>query len=197
MGLTGIFDYNQAVTLGQFQDRIHVGHLPIKMDWNHGRDRAAASAAYQSAGIVDRALLFKILAKLCGVHVVGPLVDVHELGQRAGLRDRFGGGDEGMRYCDHDVAGLHSTGHKSKAQSVGPTAYGNGMVGLAEGCERLLEVFDHRAADKASRPQSFVKNFRQFLLKFNVGSNQIEKRNGTRSAIRNAHFKPSGVCSVS
>ena len=49
------------------------------------------------AGLLDEALLFQVLPKLLGVHVVSALVDVHEIRDSAGLGDGFGGGDEGVR----------------------------------------------------------------------------------------------------
>ncbi len=57
---------------------------------------------------IGRALLLQIFAQPLRVHVVGALVDVHKFRMRAGLRNGFGGGDEGVRHGDDDVAGLHA-----------------------------------------------------------------------------------------
>ena len=51
---------------------------------------------------------FRYSREFCGIHVVRLLIDVDELRQRAGLRNRFRGGDESVRHGDHNVAGLHS-----------------------------------------------------------------------------------------
>ena len=45
--LAGVLNHDQTVALRQFQNRIHVGHLPVQMDRNDGRDRASTAAADQ------------------------------------------------------------------------------------------------------------------------------------------------------
>src|ERR1700683_1399567 len=170
------------------------------MDWNHGRDRASSAAAYQPARIVYRAFLFQVLLKSCGIHVVRQLIDVYELGQCAGLRNRFRGGDEGVRHGDHNVAGLHSAGHEGKAQGVGAAADRDRITRVAEGREDLFKLFDHRTADEAGSAQGFAENLGQFLLEFHVRSDQIKKRNVVgrvlRTTLRTTHFETSVIWSI-
>ena len=49
---------------------------------------------------------FEIGAQLDGIHVVGALVDIDELGERSRLRDGFGSRDEGMGNGYRHVARL-------------------------------------------------------------------------------------------
>ena len=147
------------------------------MHRHHSRDRTATAAAHAACQHLDRALRFQILCEFCGIHVVSLLVDVDELGQRSGLRNRFGSGDERVRHGDHNVAGLYSGGHQREPQSVGSAADGDRIAGLAESGECFLEILHHRSADESGGPQGFVKHFGQFLLKFDVRSDQIKKRN--------------------
>ena len=183
MRLAGVLDHHQPIALRQLEDRIHIGHLPVQMDRNDGRDRPSAAAADQPARIVDGALFLQILLEFCRIHVVGLLIDVHELGQCAGLRNRFRGGDEGVRHGDHNVAGLHSAGHEGEAQSVGAAADRDRIAGVAEGGECFLKFFHHRAADESGGPQGLAENFGQLLLEFHVRSNQIKKRNAVAAVL--------------
>src|SRR5882724_12492284 len=56
------------------------------------------------------------------------------------------------------------------------------MLRLTKRSERPLEVFDHGPANEAGGAQGLLEYFGQFLLKFNMRSNQIKKRNAGRSA---------------
>src|SRR5580700_3889134 len=96
------------VTLGQFQDGIHVGHLSIKMDWNDRCYWPSTATACHGSGIVDGALLLQILSKFYRIHVERLLINVHKFGQCARLRNRLGGGYEGVRDGDYYVAGFHA-----------------------------------------------------------------------------------------
>src|ERR1700728_1607364 len=196
MRLAGIFNHNQTVTLRQFQDRIHIGHLPVQMDRNDGGDWTSTAPADQSSRIVDRALFFEILGEFCGIHVVGLLIDVHKLGQRAGLRNRLRSGNEGVRHSEDNVAGLHAAGHEREAQCVGSAADCYRIARLAEGRKCLLKILYHGATDKSGSPQGLLKNLGQLLFEFHMGSNQIEKRNAVGTAMRTAHFVASVICSI-
>src|SRR5580658_523235 len=165
------------------------------MDGNYSGDWAATAAAYQPARIVDRALFLQIVLKSCRVHVVGLFINVYELGQRAGLRNRFRGGDEGVRHGDHYVTRLHSTGHEGEAQSVGAAADRDRIAGFAEGRKGLLKLFDHGTADETRGLQGFAENLGQLLLEFDVRSNEVKKRNAVGGAggraMRTTHFETS------
>jgi hypothetical protein len=95
-------DDDQVVALGQRKDGVHVGGLPIQMYRDHRRDRTPASLADQPTGIILGASIFQVLLQLGGIEVVRVLVDIDEFRQRTCLRNRFGGGNEGVRHgYDH------------------------------------------------------------------------------------------------
>ena len=55
---------------------------------------------------VNVALRLEIFPQLFWIHVVCALIDIHENGPRAGLRNRFRRRDERVRYRDNDIARL-------------------------------------------------------------------------------------------
>src|ERR1043166_6648738 len=57
------------------------------------------------------------------------------------------------------------------------------MLRLTKRSERPLEVFNHGPANEAGGAQGLLEYFGQFLLKFNMRSNQIKKRNAGRSVL--------------
>ena len=63
------------------------------------------------------ALLLEVLAQFLRIHVVGALVDVDELRQRAGLRNRFRRRDKGIRNSDGHIPWLHACRHQGEAQA--------------------------------------------------------------------------------
>jgi hypothetical protein len=52
------------------------------------------------------------------------------------------------------------------------------MARPAKPCKSLLEFLHHRATNEAGGSQRCAKYFGQFLLEFNMRSNEIKKRNG-------------------
>ena len=120
-----------------------------------------AAAADQFARGVPRALVLEILPQFLRIHVVGVFVDVDELRQRARLRNRFGGRDEGVRHGDDHVAWLHACRHQGEAQSIGAAADGDGMFGVAELWRNAFsKFFDHGAADEAGGAERLLKHLR-------------------------------------
>ena len=111
------------------------------------------------------------------------------------MRNRFGGGDESVRHGDDNIAWLYTARHYGEAQRIGAAADGDGMSGAAESGEGFLEFFHHWAADESGGVQSLVEDGGEFLLHFNVGSNEIEKRNVVR-VVGIAHFVTSAICSI-
>ena len=163
------------------------------MHWNHGRHRTSAAPADQPARLVDLALFFQIFRQPGGIEVVGLLLDIHKFGQRAGLRNRLGRGNEGMRHGDHNVARLYSAGRQGKAQSVGPAAHADGIAGFAKGGKISFKVLHRGAADEPRTMQGPVKHFGQLFFKFHMRGHQVEKRNAVLTAVRNTHFEASAL----
>ncbi len=85
---------------------------------------------------------------------------------RAGLADGFGGGDEGVRNGDDDVARFHARGGQSEADRVRAAGDANAVFGVAIGGEFIFEIFDHRAADEAGGADNFLEYGGQLLLEF-------------------------------
>ncbi len=125
MRLAGVFNHDQAILFGQIENSVHVGHLPVEMNGNHRRHRPLAAPADGPARSVATALLFQILPQLRDRHVIGLLVDIDELRQRARLGDGFGGGDKRMRHGQHHVARLHAGRHQGKAQRIRTAVHGH------------------------------------------------------------------------
>src|SRR5580692_6295376 len=165
------------------------------MDWNDCCHWPAAATTDEFARLVGCAILFQVLAQFQRVHVVGALVDVDEFGKSSSLRDSFRGGNEGVRHGYDNVAGLHPAGHNGETQRIGTAADGNAMACAAECRKCLFEIFDHRTTNESGSVQNLVENGGEFLLHFNVRSNQIKERN-TVFAVRSAHFRTSVICSM-
>ena len=51
---------------------------------------------------------------------------------RAGLRNGFGGGDEGVRHGEHAIPRADPGGHKCETQRICPAAHTDTMVDIAE-----------------------------------------------------------------
>src|SRR5208282_4704869 len=191
VGLASIFHHNQTESVRQFEDGIHVGHLPIEVDGNDRCHRAPAAAADHFARRISRAFLFEILPQLFGVHVVGALVDVHEFRQGTRLRNRLGCCDKRVRDCHRHIARTDTGRHQGKAQRVGAAVDCGRVPCFAEGGERLLEVHYHRSSDEAGTTKDLLEYAGELLLELNVRGNQIKKRNAG-----NAHLVTSEVCSI-
>jgi len=112
---------------------------------------------------------------VCGSR--GHSTDVDEVRARAGLRDRFGGGDEGVRYGHDGIARLYAGGDQSKAQRVGATSYADATLCLAKLGKLALEGLHHRSTDEARSLQSHLEDRDQFVFEFLVGSHQVHQRN--------------------
>src|ERR1700677_1215396 len=120
------------IFLRQFENRIHVRHLPVKMDWNDGRYRTPAALADKPA-VFRSAAALEVGAQFQRIHVVGALVNIDELGECARLRDSFGGRDERVRNGYHGVARLDAGGGQRETERVRAAVDCYGAAGLAEG----------------------------------------------------------------
>ena len=110
-------------------------------------------------------------------------ITIYKQWQCATARDRFGGGDEGMRNRHHDIARADARSHQGEAERIRAAVDGDRMLRVAEGGECLLEVFDHRATDKAGGADGLLEDRGQLGFEFNMRSNKIKKRNAGH-----AHF---------
>ena len=133
MGLAGIFDHDQVILpRAEFQDRIHVRHLAVEMDWDDCPDASAQSFGPRAfpALRVEVTVSFQVAPQLLpGSMLIGGLVDVDEHRWRAALRDGLRGRDEGIRHGDDDVAGTDASRDQRKSQRVGPAADTDAMAG--------------------------------------------------------------------
>ncbi len=73
--------------------------------------------------------------------MIGALVDIDELRMRTGLRNGFGGGDEGVRHGEYAISRADPGGHKRETQRVCPAAHTNTMADLAELRKCLFKIF--------------------------------------------------------
>ncbi len=120
---------------------------------------------------------FASSAQRTRIHVVGLLVNVHEFRSGAGLRDSFGGGDEGVGHGQNAIARLDAGRHQRETQSVGAAVDRDAMLGIAELGERLLEALNLRTADESRAAQRLARQYcYQFFLHLHMRSDQIQKR---------------------
>src|SRR5439155_2441031 len=153
--LAGVFDDNEVVSGGQLEDGVHVGHLPVQMHGNECRHRAARALAHRAARLqVARAFGLEVGAQSLRVHGVGALVDVDEVRARAGLRNSFRRGDEGVRHGHDGIARLYAGSDQSKAQRVGATSYADATRYPAKLGKLPLEGLHDRSTDEARSLQS-------------------------------------------
>ena len=133
----------------------------------------------QLAGLaVHEAFALQVLRQLARVHVVRALVDIDEIGARAGLGDGLRRGDEGVRDGHHHVAGADARRHQREAQRVRAAAHAHALLRFAEGGEVALEALHHGAADEARRIQGGVEDRAQLLAQLRVRGDQVEEGNG-------------------
>src|SRR5271165_1034906 len=158
VGLAGVFNDDQAILFGQFENWIHVHHLAVEMNRNNRRYRPVAALADQSAVARYGALRLEVLAELLRIHVVGPLSDVDKLGSGTGLRNRFSRCDKRVGYRHYYIALPDASGHQGKPYRVCAAADADGMLRCAERGERLLEVLDDWATNEARRPEGLLEN---------------------------------------
>ena len=91
----------EVVARCDLHNRVHVGHLPVKM---HGDDGARF--------VCDGRFDFR------RVYVVGERVNIYKDGLRAQTRDRASRGEEGIGGRDNFVAGLDADCHQGHQQGV-------------------------------------------------------------------------------
>src|SRR5271167_1719111 len=120
---------------------------------------------------------FEVGAQLRGIQVVGAFVNVHKVGERTGLRDGFGGGDERMRNGNYNIARPNAGGGQGKAKRVGAAAYASAMLGVAKLREGTLKLLDLGAADESGARDGGPKRGHQFLLQLQMLGDQIKKWN--------------------
>src|SRR6266849_4367623 len=168
VGLAGILDYHQVVTIGKLLDCVHLGALSIQVYWDHRRYRSPSLPADQLAFKIERAMVLQKVAQLLGIHVVGPLIDIDELGERTSLRNRFRRGDKSIRHRNDRTTFADARCHQGKAQRVRAAVHADRKPRLTESRKRSLEFFDHWPADEHCRSQHSLKNGNQLLFKFFV-----------------------------
>ena len=106
--LACILNHDETVPVGKSHDRIHIGHLAVKVHRNNCCDRPAAALADELACRILRAVPLKILLKHFDRHVQREFVHIHEFRNGPGLRDCLCSGDERIGNGDNHVSGLHA-----------------------------------------------------------------------------------------
>ena len=87
MGLAGVLDNHQAALLGNFEDRIHVSGLPVKVDRNDGLGPLGDGGVH-----------------CVHIHRERARIDIHEYGRGAGVVNRRHSRNKGERDGDDLVA---------------------------------------------------------------------------------------------
>ena len=151
VGLAGVLDYDQAVTVGQFQNCIHVRHLTIQVNWDNRSYRPATAEANQSARSIARAFVLQIFVQGLGIHVVGAFVNIDKLRDSPGLRYCLRGRNECVGDGDDASVRAHSCRHECKPQSVGSAAHPNAMWNVAKAGEVAFEPVDHWSTNESGR----------------------------------------------
>ena len=130
--LTRILDDGNPRRLCDGDHGIHVGALPVQVNWNHG-------AGSRSDCRPDRR----------GIDVARDWIDVDEPRRRAEPADASGGGEERIRRRDDFVARADPERHHRGQQRVGAGRHGDGFGDLEVLRKLALERNDLRAEDEA------------------------------------------------
>src|SRR5581483_4285897 len=166
------------MSLGNFENCIHVSHLTVEVDGNNRCDRAACAAGNGlSSARVGVALCLEVFAKLLRIHVVGAFVDIDEFRQGACLGYGFCGGNERVRNRDHAITRRNSGRHQAEAHGIGSAGETHAMLNATKEREILFKAFYRRAADETGSAKCVSENIDELFFKFDVWSNQIQKRN--------------------
>ncbi len=176
MGLAGIFHNDQAIALRQFNDRVHIRDLTVKVHGNDRGDRSLEFPVNKLPECPDQSRTWSPdRPGACRIHAVRPRVDIHKIDARSGLSDRLGGGDEGMRNGHDYVARLNPRGHQSEPHRVGAARQPDAIFRFAKLGKVPLESLDHGSANEACRAQHRLENRNQLRLEFRVHRDQVKK----------------------
>ncbi len=140
VGLAGVFDHDQVVALGDFEDWIQVCGAAIEMNRDDGLGAAGDGRRDQ-----------------CGIEVGGGGIDVDEDRSGAGVTDGFGGGDEGVGGGDDFVAGADAGGQQREMQCAGAGVERDAVLDFTVAGEGLLEAGDFFSEDERSLWQTRSK----------------------------------------
>ena len=92
-----------------------------------------------------------------------------------GLRDRFGGGDESVRYRDNDAVLLQSSGHDREAQRIGAAAHTDAVLRVAERGEVPLKSSTAAPPTNAPFSRAFSKLAHNSSLSSSCGVTRSRK----------------------
>src|SRR5258708_23069685 len=171
MRLARILNHNQLVLRGQVQDRVHVGHLTVKVHGDPSRHRLPQLLVNKTTRTgVQNAPGLKVLAQLFRIHGVGTRVDVDKIDLPSSLGNGLGGRDERMRNSNYDIPWLESHSHKGKTQCVRSAVHADTMLRAAVLRKFSFESLYFRPSDRSSRLKNMFANGQEFGFKLPVRS---------------------------
>src|SRR5581483_2818586 len=157
--LRSVLDDEETVSARKFQDRVHVGRLPKKMDRNNGF--GSYCERFLQLGRVHRERVF---------------VHIDKDRSRVAKQDGFGRGNKGVWHRDHFVALGDPQGHKRQPERVGAVAHAHGILRAAIRGEFRFELLHEWSAGKGIAGDHFMDSALEFLHQRRVMFLQVEKR---------------------
>jgi hypothetical protein len=175
--LARVLDDEQAVAARNVENPIHVGHLTVQVDGQHGLKRASGSRPKRAARRRVLRTARQVRLERVRAHAIGERVDVHELGGGPRLADRLDRRNERVRHRHDRVTAGYSGRHEREADRIGAVRDADAVLGPAVGSELALEGVHLDAADERRGAQCLAERVDQLILEFAVRCYQVEKRN--------------------
>ena len=135
------------MTVGDFEDRVHIRGLTIEMD---GNDR---SSPWRDCRLQESR-----------IHRVGDRIDIDKHGTRANGGDSLGGCDKGVRDRDDLIAWLDIERKKREMQRCGSIGESHAVLGADISGKSLLELLYLRSEHKGRAPENAGEDLDQLGL---------------------------------
>ena len=166
MRLGGVFDHDEAVSIRDLHDRIHIRRLTIEM---HREDCLGP----RRDGCFD----------CLGIHCVRAGIDVDKYGFRTRIVDRSNACDEREGHGDHFVARADAGGEQRQVQGTRAAVHAYSMCTAAIRGKFLLKRGDFAAENELAGVQDALNGDVHLRLNTGVLRLEIEKRDQVTTSV--------------
>jgi len=162
--LAGVLDDHEAVSLRQFHDPRHIGHVAAEMDGNYGLDPSSATPGFRRQQFLNPVAVD-----------VEILPHIHQDRPGADIDHRRSRGHKGMGRHDHRVAGADPRRPQGHVEGVIAAVQTHGVFRTHEGREIFLEPFQLPPVDQIALAHDFEISGIQLFLDHPVKLRRLHK----------------------
>jgi hypothetical protein len=177
-GLAGVLDHRQTVGPSDFQQRVHVGGLAEDVNRQEGFGRAEPEPAFPkrrgepaSGRAAALAQVMDGLGRLLRADVQGERVDIHKHRDRAFVEDDVGGGDEGERGGEDEIAFADAGGDDAEVKAGRAAGDADGERGPDIRGEAPLEF-------REARPEAEMRGAKHPAHRLHLSRSDVGRRHG-------------------